>query len=263
MRRSFSTCSSPHIPLMPSAGFRGASQQGTYADLVMEMDWGIGQVLQTLANMGIDQNTLVMFASDHGPWYQGSAGRLRGRKAEVWEGGFRAPFLARWPGTIPGGTVCTAMATAMGLLPTMAGLAGALLPDNPLDGVDIWPLLSGQQTTMNRDTFLYFDGWNLQCARWGRWKLHVARNNTTPWSPTPVVGAMNLPLAAPELYDVEMDACESSDCAADHPDVVAQIWSRIDQVLPSFPAEVQNAWSATMSHGVGYSPAGAMPVIQP
>jgi arylsulfatase len=253
--------SAPHIPLVPSAAFRGASGLGTFADVVTELDWSVGQVLQTLADKGLDQNTLVIFSSDHGPWYQGSAGSLRGRKAETWEGGMRVPLIARLPGAIPGGTVSTAMATSLDILPTLARLTGAPLPANRLDGVDIWPLLTGEQDHVDRDIFLYFDGWNVQCARWGKWKLHVARNNTPPWTPLPVGGLMNLPLFSPELYNLEADPCESSDCAADNPDVVAQIQSRINQVLPSFPVEVQSAWSFTMSRRVQYSPSGAYPVL--
>jgi arylsulfatase len=234
---------------------------GTYADMVAELDWGVGQVLQALQDNGIDQNTLVIFSSDHGPWYQGSTGNLRGRKAETWDGGMRVPFLARYPGVIPGGSVSTTMATALDILPTLARLANAPLPAGRLDGVDIWPLLSGTSTAVDRDMFLYFDGWNLQCARWGKWKLHVARNNTPPWTPAPMGGGMNLPLPSPELYDIESDPCESSDCAADNPDVVAQITSRIAQMLPTFPSEVQAAWNLTMSRRVGYVPSGALPSL--
>jgi arylsulfatase A len=254
--------SAPHIPLVPSARFQGSTKMGTYADVVAELDWGVGQVLQALKDSGIDQNTLVMFSSDHGPWYQGSAGNLRGRKAETWDGGMRVPFIARFPGVIPAGGVATGMATALDIHPTFAGLANAPLPPNRLDGVDIWPMLSGDRTTVDRDVFLYFDGWNLQCARWGKWKLHVARNNMPPWSPAPVGGGMNLPLGSPELYDLEADPCEASDCANDNPDVVSEIRSRIAQMLPSFPAEVQSAWNYTMSWRVGYTPPGALPMTQ-
>jgi arylsulfatase A len=254
--------SAPHIPLVPSGRFRGSTRMGTYADVVAELDWGVGQVLQALKDNGIDQNTLVVFSSDHGPWYQGSAGNFRGRKAETWEGGFRVPFLTRLPGVIQGGSVCNGVATALDILPTFARLANAPQPTTVLDGVDIWPMLSGQQTSVDREVFLYFDGWNLQCARWGKWKLHVARNNTPAWSPIPAVGGMNLPLPAPELYDLEADPCEASDCADDNPDIVAQIKSRIAKVLPTFPAEVQAAWNYTMTLRVGYAPSGALPTLQ-
>ncbi len=252
--------STPHIPLTPSAAFRGASKQGAYADVVMEMDASVGAVMQAIKNNGIDGNTLVIFSSDHGPWYQGSVGNLRGRKAETWEGGMREPFIARFPGQIQPGTECDGLATAMDILPTLARLAGAALPKNPLDGNDIWPLLTGARQTVDRQAFLYFDGWNLQCARFGPWKLHVARNNTPAWAPAPVGGVLNLPLAAPELYNLTADPGEASDCAADNPAVVADISRRIAQLLPTFPVDVQNAWRSTVLLPVEYTPTGALPI---
>ncbi len=254
--------SSPHIPLTPSARFRGASKQGAYADMVAEVDWSVGAVLQALKSNGIDGNTLVLFMSDHGPWYQGSTGGLRGGKAETWDGGMRVPFIARFPGRIQGGTVGAGLATALDVLPTLARLAGAPLPPNPLDGVDIWPLLTGARQTVDRDAFLFFDGWNLQCARLGQWKLHVARNNTPAWSPAPVGGLMNLPLASPELYNLVADPAEASDSAADRTDIVSQIQQRVNQLLPTFPTDVQSAWRNTMQIPVGYTPAGALPIKQ-
>jgi arylsulfatase A len=254
--------SAPHIPLAPSVAFRGASKQGVYADVVGELDWGVGAVMQAIKDAGIDGNTLIMFTSDHGPWYQGSAGDLRGRKAETWEGGMREPFIARFPGQIQSGAVCGDMATALDILPTLARLTGAALPGNRLDGMDIWPLLTGGNQTADREVFLYFDGWNIQCARLGSWKLHVARNNTPAWSPTPMGGAMNLPLAKPELYNLDVDPGEASDYAADNPAIVAEISRRIAQLLPTFPPDVQNAWRNTMSIPVQYTPTGALPIKQ-
>ena len=252
--------SAPHIPLAASRNFRGTTSLGRYADVVAEMDWSVGEVLKALKDNGLDENTLVLFASDNGPWFQGTAGGLRGRKAETWEGGMREPFIARLPGRIPAGSVSTAVATTMDILPTVARLTNARTPATVLDGVDIWPILSGEQQQVEREVFLYFDGWNLQCARSGRWKLHVARNNTPAWVPTPVTGRVNLPLMSPELYDLESDPQESSDCAADKPEIVAAIRERIEWLLPSFPEQVQNAWRQTMERRVGYTPSGALPV---
>ena len=252
--------STPHIPLTPSAAFVGASKQGAYADVVMEMDWSVGAVMQALKNNGIDGNTLVIFSSDHGPWYQGSVGGLRGRKAETWDGGMREPFIARFPGQIQSGSECDGMATAMDILPTLARLAGAALPGNPLDGIDIWPQITGARQTVDRPAFLYFDGWNLQCARFGPWKLHVARNNTPAWAPAPVGGVINLPLPAPELYNMVADPGEASDCAAANPDIVSEISRKIAQLLPTFPIDVQNAWRTTVLQPVEYTPTGALPI---
>ena len=263
----------PHIPLAASAAFRGKSGMGLYADVVEELDWSVGQVLQSLKANGVDNNTLVILTSDNGPWYQGSAGRLRGRKGSSYEGGVREPFIARWPGRIstapsrvrgPGGPrVCQTMATTMDILPTLARLSNVPLPAKPLDGVDIWPVLAGETTTVQRDVFLYFDSWNLQCARLGPWKLHVARYNDFAWSPDPVGGRQNLPLLQPELYNLERDPDESYDVAADNPQIVARIQQRIQELLPTFPSQVMDAWQATMGIKVAPTPDGALPTVLP
>src|SRR5436309_849158 len=165
----------PHIPLGASPRFRGKSPLGLYGDVVEELDWSVGEVLSTLRRIGADSNTLVMFSSDNGPWYQGSAGALRGRKGSTYEGGVREPFVARFPGRIPKGVVSRGVAGTVDILPTLAKLCDVPLPGKPLDGIDIWPLLTGKATQLEREALLYFDNWNLQCARWGKWKLHFAR----------------------------------------------------------------------------------------
>lgn len=250
----------PHIPLTPSDRFNGASGLGPYGDSVMELDWSVGQVLRALAANKLSENTLVMFSSDHGPWYQGSAGRLRGRKGETYEGGMRVPFIARFPGRIPRGLVSQGVASSMDILPTLAQLTGAPLPSNVLDGVDIYPLLTGEKATVDRELLLYFDDWNLQCARSGKWKLHVSRYNSVVWTPDPPGGRFNLPLPNPELYDLETDPEETYDAAGDNPQVVASIRTRLEELLPTFPGPVMNAWVATMSMKVRGGPAGALPV---
>src|SRR5207253_1115861 len=121
--------------------------------IVMELDWGVGRVLDTLSANGLDENTLVVFTSDNGPWYQGSAGNLQGRKGSTYEGGVREPFIARMPGRIPAGSVSSGLSSAMDLLPTIARLAGASSPD-AVDGVDIWPELTGDRPFMERDLLL-------------------------------------------------------------------------------------------------------------
>jgi len=247
----------PHLPLAPSNRFRCASGQGPYSDTVMELDWSTGAVLQAVRDTGLDSNTLVIFTSDNGPWYQGSPGRLRGRKGETFEGGMREPFIARLPGAIPAGLECAGLATALDLHPTLAGLAHAPLPANPMDGVDIWPLLTGAQQKLDRDPFLYFDGWNLQCARLGQWKLHVSRMNRPPWTPGDIV---NLPLPRQELYDLRADPEESYECAADHPEIVSDIRGRMENLLNTFPSAAVNAWRDTMGRQVEYTPAGAWPI---
>ncbi|MCC7174073.1 MAG: sulfatase [Bryobacterales bacterium] len=250
----------PHIPLTPSEHFKGASGLGPYGDSVAELDWSVGQVLRALAANRLSGDTLVMFASDNGPWFQGSTGRLQGRKGGTFEGGVRVPFIARFPRRIPRGQVCQGVSTTMDILPTVARLAGAPLPAHVLDGVDIWPMLTGETDEAERDLLLYFDGWNLQCARSGKWKLHVSRYNSIAWTPDPPGGRYNLPLPNPELYDLAADPEESYDTAGDNPQIAARIRSRMEELLPTFPGPVMNAWLTTMSYKVQGGPAGALPV---
>jgi arylsulfatase len=227
----------------------------------MELDWSVGEILRTLKENGLDQNTLVMFSSDNGPWYQGSPGNLRGRKGSTYEGGVREPFIARFPGRIPPGQVSNGIASTLDILPTVAELCNAPLPPLPLDGIDIWPILTGQTDSIDRDALLYFDDWQLQCARWGKWKLHVARYNSQAFEPGPPEGRMNLPLRRPELYDLENDPEEGYDAAVDNPAVVAKIRTRINEMLQTFPDQVRSVWRDTMTTPVMDTPADALPVM--
>jgi arylsulfatase len=247
----------PHIPLAASARFRGKSPHGIYGDVLEELDWSVGEVLQSLKRIGAEDNTLVLFSSDNGPWFQGSSGLLRGRKGMTWEGGVRVPLLARFPGRIPRGRVCSGVSSTMDVLPTVARLCEAQLPKKPLDGIDIWPLLSGQKDEIEREALLYFDGWNVQCARRGRWKLHVSRYNNVTYSPAPQGGRVNMPIR-PELYDLVGDPDESYDVAGEHPEVVKDLQARIDRLLAGFPAEAQNAYAEMKARPVSNSPAGAV-----
>ncbi len=251
----------PHLPIAVSNAFKGLTGMGSYADAVAEIDWSVGQVLQALRDNNLDKNTLVVFTSDHGPWYQGSPGNLRGRKGETFEGGMRVPFVARFPGAIPPWQInSTGVAAGVDLLPTIAALTGAALPANPSDGVNLWPMLSGQQESVDRDVFLYIDGCYIQAARLGPWKLHVSRYNTPPWVPVAADGRWNLPLVRPELYNILGDPGETSNVAADYPQVVADIQARIMNLLPGMPTQLQNGWSFTMSQAVCNTPDGAWPM---
>jgi arylsulfatase len=249
----------PHIPLFASERFRGKSKQGIYGDVVEELDWSVGEVLKALKKHGLEENTLVMFSSDNGPWYQGSPGPLRGRKGMTWEGGVRVPFIARMRGAIPAGRVVDAIGSTMDVVPTVTTLAGARPPSKPTDGIDIWPMLSGKVNSAEREALLYFDGWNLQCVRWKGWKLHVARYNSVTYSPAPQGGRVNWLLDPPELYNLDTDRDESYDVAASHPEVVKEIQSRIARLLPSFPQEVQQAWAEARERGGANPAAGALP----
>ncbi len=261
----------PHIPLAASPDFLGKSGMGLYGDVVRELDWSVGQVIQALQDNGVDQNTLVMFTSDNGPWYQGSPGRLRGRKGDTFEGGMREPFIVRFPGVIPSanprgrrasveGRVVDSFVTALDILPTIANITHAPLPKNSMDGVDIGPILTGQAESVDRPLFLYFNNWDLQCARMGQWKLHMSRGNTPAYTPTPKVGYFNLRLINPELYDIDTDPEEAEDVSAQNPDIVAQIQAGVAQLLPGLPSQVQAAWQATQTQPVVPNEPGAWPV---
>jgi arylsulfatase A len=249
----------PHIPLFASEKFRGKSSQGLYGDVIEELDWSVGEVLASLKRNGVENNTLVLFSSDNGPWYQGSPGKLRGRKGSTLEGGVRVPLLARLLGRIPKARVVDGIGSTMDLLPTIAKLTGAALPSQPLDGIDIWPMLSGKASSIDREALLYFDNWNLQCARWKNWKLHVARYTSQVYSPAPAAGRVNLPLRPVELYNLALDAEESYDVADVHPEIVKEIQSRIDKLLPTFPEPVQKAWAGTQAKETDRTPAGQFP----
>lgn len=261
----------PHIPLAASPEFEGKSGMGLYGDVIQELDWSVGQVLQALQDNGVDQNTLVLFTSDNGPWFQGSPGRLRGRKGDTFEGGMREPFIARFPTRIPSGVTrgratggkpirhVHTLASTLDFLPTIAAFAQVPVPGNPLDGVDIGPVLTGEASDVNRPPFLYFSTWDLQCARLGPWKLHLARANVPAYTAEPKVGFFNLRLINPELYNIDTDPEEADDLSAQNPSIVAEIQQRVVQMLPSFPAEVQNAWKKTQSTPVNPNEPGAYP----
>ena len=249
----------PHIPLGASPKFRGKSPLGIYGDVVEELDWSVGEVLAALKRSGAESNTLVIFASDNGPWYQGGAGPLRGRKGATWDGGQRVPFLARFPGRIPRGQVSHAVAGAMDLHPTIAKLCGAEAK-NPFDGVDIWPLLTAAKPALeDREAFLYFDGVYLQCARHGKWKLHIARHNVMIYNPVPQAGRISLPLAKPELYDLTADPGESYHVAAENPAVVADLQARIARVMATMPEPIRQAHIEQMRRKTTAPPAGSLP----
>ncbi|MCA9006476.1 MAG: sulfatase, partial [Planctomycetaceae bacterium] len=156
--------SMPHVPLFVSDKFKGKSEQGLYGDVIMEIDWSVGEILRTLKENGLDDQTLVIFTSDNGPWlsygdHAGAVGVLREGKGTMWDGGCREPFIARWPGRIPAGAVCREVAGTIDILPTLAELTGGKLPDHAIDGKSIWPLLSGRKGARSpHEYYLFYYG---------------------------------------------------------------------------------------------------------
>lgn len=164
----------PHIPLAPSAEFAGSSQAGAYGDVVQELDWSVGQVMETLERNGIAENTMVVFTSDNGPFPEGSAGGLRGGKAGAFDGGYRVPFVARWSGRIPADRSSNAMAMNIDLLATFAAAAGVSLPANlELDGRNILPVLTGSADQSPHEALYFFNHDRIAAVRTQDWRIVV------------------------------------------------------------------------------------------
>jgi arylsulfatase A-like enzyme len=178
--------SMPHVPLFVSERHRGKSGQGLYADVVQELDWSVGEILDTLRRTGLDEQTLVFFSSDNGPWlsygeHAGSAGPLREGKGTTWEGGQRVPAIVRWPGKIPASQTCRELCTTMDLLPTLVKLAGGEPPgDRVLDGHDAWSLWRAEASARTPyEAFYYYWDYGLEAVRSGPWKLHFPHRYRT------------------------------------------------------------------------------------
>lgn len=170
----------PHIPINASADFKGKSKQGLYGDVMMEMDWSVGQIIKTLKELKLDKKTLVIFASDNGPWlnfgnHAGSTGGLREGKGVAYEGGMRVPCIINWKGSIPEGIVCNQLVSTIDLLPTLAAICKLDLPKLPIDGINVLPLLEGKTDQQPRKYFYYYYFENdLQAVRRDNWKLVLA-----------------------------------------------------------------------------------------
>ncbi len=235
--------SMPHVPLAVAEGFRGRSARGLYGDVIAEVDWSVGAVLDALRANDLERDTLVIFASDNGPWlsygdHAGDAGRLREGKGTCWEGGVRVPCLMRWPGRIPAGTESDAMLMTIDLFPTIAGLAGAGLPGHPIDGLDVRPILVGEPGAKNpHEAYLfYYEQNQLQAVAGGdgRWKLQLPHTYRTLGGRPGGRGGRpvkydQVRIDRPELYDLRADPGETTDVAADHPEVVRSLIAIADR----------------------------------
>jgi arylsulfatase len=224
-----------HVPLFVSDKYEGKTKRGLFGDVVEEIDWSVGQILEALAKHKLDERTLVIFTSDNGPWlsygdHAGSAGPLREGKGTSWEGGVREPFLARFSGKIPAGSVCREPAMTIDILPTVAKLVGAKLPAHKIDGLDIWPLLSGEPGAKcpHDAYYIYFADNELQAVISGPLKLYLPHTYRTLGgreggrNGVPVAYGQRT-LQEPELYDVVADIGETRNIAAEHPDEVKRL----------------------------------------
>jgi arylsulfatase A-like enzyme len=224
----------PHIPLFRSTEFKDVSVAGIYGDVIEEIDWSVGQILETLKKEGIAENTLVVFTSDNGPWHVyethgGSAGLLQGAKGGTFEGGMREPTIFWWPGKLETGTVME-MGTTMDLLPTFCSLSNTKLPDDRVyDGYDVSPLLFGTGKS-TRDEVFYYRGQQVYAIRKGDYKAHFITqleygSRTAHFYTDPEVEINDTPTvqATPLLYNLSIDPSEKYNIADKHPDVIAEI----------------------------------------
>jgi arylsulfatase len=227
----------PHVPLHVSDKFRGKTERGLYGDVIEEIDWSVGQVMDALKRTGLEDKTWVIYTSDNGPWlsygdHAGSAYPLREGKGTCWEGGTRAPCVMRWPGKIPVGTECNQMLMTIDLFPTIAKLIHADLPKHPIDGLDVWPIISGKPGAKNPHAayWSYYEVNQLQSVTSGdgRWKLQLPHTYRTLGGRPGGHGGTPVPyeqrkLAQAELYDLVNDISEATDVAGQHPNIVKRL----------------------------------------
>lgn len=226
--------SMPHVPLHVSDKHKDKSGTGLHGDVIMEIDWSVGQVLDALKRHDLDNNTLVVFTSDNGPWlsygnHAGSALPLREGKGTTWEGGVRVPCLARWPGHIPANQRCSEPAMTMDLFPTIAALDGRELPTHEIDGLNIWPLLEGRRGAVSphEALFFYYGHNELQAIRSGRWKFYLPHTYVTLGSGPGGMDGKPAPYQNRkmdiELYDLSSDVGEKTNVAPNQPEVVKRL----------------------------------------
>lgn len=248
----------PHQPFYPSEKFAGKSKAGPYGDAVSEFDWSVGQVVQALRDTGQLSNTLLIVTSDNGPWYEGSSGGLRGRKGQSYEGGFRVPFVASWPGKLAA-DVNSTPAMNIDILPTALSLANLSLPsDRIVDGVDLMPVLSGDKEAsirLQQRTLYFFREYDVEASRRGHWKF-IANNSHYVW-PVPLDkndllsgkaansrdyyppgSDKGIPTLGtwPLLYDLRSDPLEAYNVKAKYPQTVRKMEKQLERWQQQFVA---------------------------
>ena len=213
----------PHIPLFVPVDATGQSEAGEYGDVVEHLDWGIGQILEAVEAAGKADNTLIIVTSDNGPWFEGDAGRFRDRKGGTHEGSYRVPFLARWPSNILAGAKSDAMAMNIDMLPTLAGIASAAVPnDRTIDGRDILPLMKGGDTSPH-EQLIFFNGNDVVGIRDARYRLVLNTYYRTFDVPFERFGSLL-------LFDLEKDPQERFSYAREYPDVVARLTEGVERI---------------------------------
>lgn len=233
--------SMPHVPLAVSDKFKGKSEQGLFGDVMMEIDWSVGEILRTLREQGLEENTLVILTSDNGPWanygnHAGSTGGLREAKATTFDGGNRIPCIMYWKGKIAAGTTCNKQSSNIDLFPTFAELTGAPLPTRKIDGVSLLPLMEGKKDANPRESFVYYFNRNdLEAVTDGMFKLvfphkYAAYGIYAPGNDG-MPGKLTLDeLKSTELYDLRRDPGERYNVISQHPEVVIKLMKIADEM---------------------------------
>ena len=210
--------SMPHTPLYTSPQFENKSKHGLYGDVIEEIDYNVGRIMDHIKKLGIEENTIVIFTSDNGPWLvkgkkAGSALPLFEGKFSHFEGGYRVPTIVRWPGKVPAGSVCSELATAMDLLPLCARIAGVQLgPQTPIDGKDIFPLITGVQGAKTPYEYFFY---GKRAVRSGDWKYHKEELFVAKTTRTKTPG--------PSLYNLKDDIGESKNIINEYPEIAARL----------------------------------------
>ena len=232
--------SMPHVPLFVSDKFKGKSEQGLYGDVMMEIDWSVGEIFKALRELGLEDNTLVILTSDNGPWtnygnHAGSAGGLREAKATTFDGGNRVPCIMYWKGKTLPGTTCNKLASNIDLLPTFAEITQAPLPPRKIDGVSILPLIEGKKDANPRESFVYYYRKNdLEAVTDGMFKLvfphkYVTYGAYEPGNDGQPGKLTNLEIMKPEMYDLRRDPGERYNVITQYPEEAAKLMKIADQ----------------------------------
>jgi arylsulfatase A-like enzyme len=253
----------PHVPLAASKAFRGKSARGLYGDAVEEIDNSTGKVLDLLQELKIDEKTIVIFTSDNGPWlakgeHGGSANPFRGGKGGSYEGGMREPFIIRYPGVVPAGSVCREMATQMDFLPTLSRFAGVTqAPPKPIDGKDITDLLLAKPGAKTpHESFFYYVGNRLHAVRSGHWKLKVPTTLAEEYAGYAKIENPDTEIPR-ALFNLEDDPAEQKNVLADHKDVFEKLQAMIEQAREDLGDSKRNMV------GKGVRPVGRVATTQP
>ena len=229
----------PHVPLFVPEEHYGKTERGLFGDVVREIDLGVGEIVKRLKELGLYENTLIVFTSDNGPWlsygdHGGSAGPLREGKGTTFEGGMREPCVMQWPARIPPGQVCDTIVGTIDFMPTFARIAGGQVPDDRIiDGKNITNILEGKSTESPHEAFYYYGGADLQAIRSGPWKLHFPHRYRAGTGASPSYG-IPVPYHFPEiglsLFNLDNDIGETTNVIERHPEVVEQLTKLADKM---------------------------------